>query len=124
MDNECELAGFGTNVNGKVIQCGGGIQNHHLLSRSKLTRVLKRDRKAKKYVEETHAEIFICKVCAVHNAATKIADSPAARRKLVKGKEEIFGLEYVRDVIDGFQDFLKVPEPMWTHRGIKACPLP
>ena len=122
--DECELAGFGTNVNDKPIECGGGIQNHHLLSRSKLTRVFKRDRKAKKYVEETYAEIFICKVCAVHNAATKLADTPAARRWMTTGKKNTFGIPYTKGVIDGLQDFLKVPEPSWTYRAIMACPLP
>lgn len=130
---DCELYGFGTNVSGKTIECGGGLQNHHMLNRGKLSRIFKRKEKiqingksytAKQYIEELHYEVFLCKVCANHNAATKLADGKIYRKHLVIGKEKIFGLQYVRYVIDFFQNYLKVPEPMWTHRGIKAVPFP
>jgi hypothetical protein len=113
MDNECELAGFGTNVNGKPIKCSANIQSHHLLNKSKLSKIFKKNPKAREYVEVKHAEIFIPKVCSVHNADTKLADTPAARRWMT-----------TRDVIDGLQEFLKVPEPSWTYKAIMSAPLP
>ena len=110
----CELYG----TRGKCSY--GTLQNHHLLNLGKLSKIFKKNKAARTYVEDTYAHIFIAKVCANHNAGTKDADTKWARAHLVGLRDELWGEDYTREVIDGFQQFLKVPEPMWTHDGIRA----
>lgn len=110
----CELYG----TRGKCSY--GTLQNHHLLNLGKLSKIFKKNRDARTYVEDTYAHIFIAKVCANHNAGTKDADTKWARAHLVELRDKLYGVPYTRDAIDGLQEFLKVPEPMWTHEGIRA----
>lgn len=111
LENEaCELAGY-------RIDCAGGIQNHHLINRS----ALQKAKAAKKYCEKEHPEIFIRKICAAHNT-TRIADARWARRILLRQSTELFGSEYVTEVVDAVP--WKVKRPELSYRGIMSAPLP
>ena len=109
-NEDCELAGY-------RIDCAGGIQDHHLISRGALQKATA----AKKYCEKEHPEIFIRDICAAHNS-TKIADTKWARRVLVRKSKETFGIEYVKDVLDAVP--WKVPNPKFSYKAIMAAPLP
>ncbi len=111
LENEnCELAGY-------RITCAGGIQNHHLISRG----ALQKAKAAKKYCEKEHPEIFIRKICAAHNTS-RVADTKWARRVLLRQSKELFGIEYVKDVIDNIP--FKVRRPEMSYKGIMSAPLP
>ncbi len=113
----CGLRGFGTNVNDKPIRCSNALEGHHLLSKSKY-----RGAKAvKKYVAK-HPEVFIADVCSIHNGATKLADTPAARRLLLEAKVELLTEEYVKSVWAEIP--WKVAPPELSYAGIMSCPLP
>ena len=112
----CGLINFGTNVNGKVIRCSQSLEGHHILSKSKY-----RGAKAVKAYVAKHPEVFIADVCSVHNGATKLADTPAARRILLEAKVELLGEEYVRSVWNGLP--WKVPPHELSYDAIMACPL-
>ena len=113
----CGLINFGTNVNGKVIRCSQSLEGHHILSKSKY-----RGAKAvKKYVKK-HPEVFIADVCSVHNGATKLADTPAARRILLGKKNKLLGSDYVRDIWNGAPWKVFPHELRWET--IMSCPLP
>lgn len=109
-NEDCELAGY-------RIPCAGGIQNHHLISRG----ALQKAKAAKKYCEKEHPEIFIRKICAAHNTS-RVADTKWARRVLVRKSTKIFGIEFVKGVIDNVS--WKVPRPELSYKGIMAAPLP
>lgn len=113
----CALRGFGTNVNGKVVRCNGRLENHHILSKSKYRGA----KDVKKYVDQ-HPEVFIAQVCSVHNGATKLADTPAARRILLRKKTELLGIDYVKGVWEEIP--WKVPPKELSYDGIMAAPLP
>ena len=106
----CELAGY-------RIDCAGGIQNHHLISRGALQKATA----AKKYCEKDYPEIFIRGVCAAHNT-TKIADTKWARRVLLRQSAQLFGIEYVKDIVNGIP--WKVARPELSYKAIMAAPLP
>ncbi len=107
----CELRGY-------RIDCSGGEpQNHHLISRGALQKATA----AKKYCEKEHPEIFIRKICAAHNTS-RVADTKWARRVLLRQSKEIFGIEYVKSIVNGIP--FKVPRPEMSYKGIMAAPLP
>ena len=112
----CELRGFGTNVNGKVIKCSNDLHNHHILSKGKFMK----SKAVKKYVDK-HPEVFLAQVCSVHNVQ-RWADTPAARRILLRKKVELFGNGYVRNVWDS------TPWKVFPHEllydSVMVAPLP
>lgn len=112
----CELWGFGANVLGKVIKCSNALDRHHLINRSKF----KRGSAVDKYIEK-HPEIFFSDVCGVHNC-DRWADTPVARRILLKRKVDTWGIEYVKSVINGMP--WKVAHPELSYKGIMSAPLP
>ena len=108
--NECELAG-------ERIPCAGGLQNHHLISKGKLQKA----KAAKKYCEKEHPEVFIRQICAAHNTS-RLADTKWARRLLLKRAVADFGIEYVRDIVNGIP--WKVARPGMSYKAIMSAPLP
>ena len=112
----CELRGFGVNVLGKPIRCIPALDGHHLINRAKF----KRGSKVDKYIQK-HPEIFFSDVCGVHNR-DKWADTPVARRILLKRKVDTWGIEYVKSVINGMP-WKVVPHEL-TYDGIMSAPLP
>ena len=106
---ECELEGFND------VECGGRIHRHHLINKAKLKP------SQKIYCEQEHPEIFFCDVCEFHNVM-RWADTKQARRILLKKKVEIFGMEYVKEVVDNIP--WKVKHPELSFKGIMAAPLP
>jgi len=110
-EHECWLYGF------EDVECGGKIDNHHLLNRAKLPK----DSRVRLYCEQEFSNIFLVPVCSFHNSL-KWADTKKARRLLVKKLSKLYGIEYVRDVIDGIP--WKVKHHELTYKGIMAAPLP
>ena len=88
--NECTLSDFDD------FECSPKIDRHHFISRGRLRGAVS----ARIYVEQTHDNFFIIPVCNLHNAQTKIADTPKARKYiLVNYLIPLWGEEYCRDVL-------------------------
>lgn len=113
----CELRNYGTTVSGKKLKCSNNLQNHHLINRGKYSK----NKRVKKYIDD-NPQIFLTKVCDVHNAQTKLADSKAARKILLRRKVELFGLPYTRTMVNGIP--WKVPHHELSYAGIMSFPLP
>lgn len=78
---------------------GGEPQNHHILPRS----LLRNNKKAKKMVEKTYADILMAKVCAAHNAGDgnqRCADTPGARACLIQKRVDEHGEDVIRTILD------------------------
>lgn len=78
--------------------CSEGFNNHHLINKSRL----RGNSKAKKFVEHTHPEVFLVRVCGFANRS-RLADQPEARRKLLLHQIEVFGLDYIEGIWDLFK---------------------
>ncbi len=83
--------------------CSEGFNGHHLISKNRL----RGNPKAKRYAEHTHPEVFITRVCGFANR-TKLADQQVARAILLKGKIDLFGMDYVlpiwEEIVGMFED--------------------
>ena len=112
----CELRGFGTNVNGKVIRCSNDLHNHHILGKGKYMK----SKAVKAYIKK-HPEVFIAQVCSVHNV-DRWADTRPAMRMLLGNKNKLLGSDYVQPIWDG-QPY-KVFPPEFEWKRIMSCPLP
>ena len=100
---ECELEGFAG------IKCGRSFHSHHLINRSKA-------KKGTKAYKALDAEELKCIVCDNHNAHTKSADWPSARRILLLKKIERYGADHMRELINGIP--WKVPFPEMSFEAI------
>jgi hypothetical protein len=112
----CALRGYGTNVNGKVIRCSSTMHDHHIWNKSKYPK----SKKVKAYIKK-HPEVFIARVCSVHNV-DRWADQPAARRKMVRQKNELLGSDYVRDTWNAMPYDVFPHEFKWE--AVMVAPLP
>ena len=93
----CELAHLGG--------CGGPIQRAHIIGRGRLRNVAK----ALNYCDR-NAEVLLGDVCASHNVG-RVHDEKKHRAYLLHKRVELFGWEYVDDVIEGLRALHKVPPP-------------
>ena len=94
----CELAGF-------RIQCAGGLQHHHVLSKSTLAG----NKRALKYAEAHPA--LIAEVCAAHNASSKLADTKEARALLLRKRVAELGEPYMEAVLGGLRACFRLDRP-------------
>jgi hypothetical protein len=119
--DECMLKGYRH-------KCSTIIDDHHLINKQKLPK----GSSARYYAEHFHPEIFIVPVCRIHNSVTKEADTKIGRKLITMRLNEIFGIGYVKDVIDGLQKEFEayneytnpIPYPELSFKGIMAAPLP
>ncbi len=84
---ECSLAGY-------KIQCSGGLQHHHIINRAKA-------RGNPTVRKEIDCEELIAKVCAAHNAWTKLADTKECRSILLRQKIDEYGYDTMKKKING-----------------------
>jgi len=101
-------------------KCSPIIDDHHLINKAKLPK----GSSARYYCEYVHPEIFIVPICRLHNSVSKLADTKVGRKLIVMRLNEIFGIGYVKEVINGLQDEFKVPKPELTFKAIMSIPLP
>jgi hypothetical protein len=83
---QCPLAGW-------RVPCGGLLQEHHVVPRE-WTRGQPAARRASEVPE------LIVKVCANHNAWTKLADTREARQILLRHQARFFGEKAVRAALE------------------------
>jgi hypothetical protein len=112
----CELRGFATNVLGKEIRCSNTLHSHHILNKAKFAKS-----KAVKVYVKKHPEVYIAQVCSVHNV-DRWADTPAARRILLRNKNKLLGSDYVKSVWNEAPFKVFPPELKWE--AVMVAPLP
>jgi hypothetical protein len=97
MDNSfgCELRHLGG--------CGGGLEQAHIINRSRLRGV----EHSLDYCEK-HAEVLIGVVCHSHNTG-RTHDEAKNRAYLLQKRVDVFGYEYVNGVVEGLRQLFKVP---------------
>ena len=116
MMGQCELREWAM-LNGYG-PCGGGMDRHHIVSRN----MLKGNKSARKFVDGFEpAHVFIADVCNYHNAQTKAADLPEARRLLLQNRVALYGYDYMSDVWKDLASLFKAFPPEWElHRLLSA----
>lgn len=94
--------------------CGGRIEWHHIINRSKV----RGNKKARKYIDHRHLRAW---VCTVHNVG-RDADSPEVRKYLLYGRGLLHGEAYMRDLVNNIP--WKVVHHELTWDGIMANDFP
>jgi hypothetical protein len=84
----CELAGF-------MIQCGGPMQRHHIINKSRL----RGNARALRVVNEFWPEMFLADVCQNHNVS-RWADAKQARAMLFQRRVDLYGAGTVRHALN------------------------
>jgi len=97
--------------------CGGGLDMHHIVSRN----MLKGNKEARKFVDGFEpAHVFLAHVCNYHNAQTKAADLPQARRLLLQNRVSLYGMDYMMEVWKDLKSHFKAFPPEWElHRLLR-----
>jgi hypothetical protein len=83
--------------------CGGGLEQAHIINKSRMRNVAK----ALKYCDD-HFEVLIGVVCHSHNTG-RTHDSKGNRAFLLLKRCDLFGYDYVDEVVNGLLALFKVP---------------
>ena len=97
--------------------CGGGLDLHHIVSRN----MLRNNKAARKFVDGFEPQhVFLADVCNYHNAQTKAADLPQARRLLLQNRVSLYGMDYMMEVWNDLKSHFKQFPPEWElHRLLR-----